>query len=417
MAASSHHCVAAAVVPADLAASTAASSGLNGSTCPTRAKEAVDSKWHYEMVSYVDRLILERIENGDTFLTDKLCLKKQKLPPGRWELILDNDGWAALQKMGGDDDAEAEVLLVEDILLRTVWKRDDGSLWVVENGGKQWSLTQKLQEHEPAVVSFKVGVLRSVIQFPVWLLTWPRAGGRRYLWELPAFYHAMKLTSYSGKASKWTYAKFEKWDMQTASMLNGFHLFRSRLSMLVMKDEVEKFLPAPCCTTSGMLLVLLKWACATIPSGGLRQGRDSAECLLRGLLLAAVASQPLVLRVSLSGVVSEWPAAAAEPDIRFTCTQDGRVLLQELMNVDEALYNSIVSAWRDRLQSSKCLSETGHHMPLVEFLAVTCAWEDKALWPVHGAYFAWHCRTHGAGNAAIASERCCGGRRLGMLHR
>ena len=95
------------------------------------------------MVSYVDRLILERTENGDTFLTDKLCLKKQKLPPGRWELILDDDGWAALQKMDADDDAEAEVLLVEDILLRTVWARDDGELWVVESGGKQWSPTHK----------------------------------------------------------------------------------------------------------------------------------------------------------------------------------------------------------------------------------------------------------------------------------
>jgi hypothetical protein len=245
------------------------------------------------LVAHDDRFLIDAPYGEQRqYVVDRRTMGRQRLPIGSWEVVLD-DGWACLVNAGDED---KEVIVLETMLLRQLYKSDTGEQYVIEGkDGKTatWSLTSKMQKIQDVTVKFKTGVLGTWTEVSCSWLVWPRYCGARYLWSCNSLC----------KSSKWVYNSALSWAQYLAPLVvhAGDHVFPSKcadVGDVEPTDPVVGVLSQPSLTTFSTVALLARWASCSPRAGGLREpANEAAKCLLDGLFRSSCQAKPLVIPV------------------------------------------------------------------------------------------------------------------------
>ena len=157
-----------------------------------------------DCVPHVGNLFLKEMASTPrrVALCHRVTLEGKALPPGTWEIVYDEEGWAAIVDT---EDDNVDPILAEDFLNRILCRSACGEDMVCEvSGGKRrlWSLATKKRQHVALAAAFDVGPTRQEHKLRCFRLAWPRQRCHFYF-EVVALYRWMRLECYSGEPSKW----------------------------------------------------------------------------------------------------------------------------------------------------------------------------------------------------------------------
>lgn len=101
-------------------------------------------------------IALDQVAGNPPLLVHLKTLERKPLPAGDWQLDFDDDGFAALTQLDGD-----QVLFAEDVLHRTLCASPGDKMLVLEGPTgqpkRQWSLSAKLMKYEEVQVKLRGG--------------------------------------------------------------------------------------------------------------------------------------------------------------------------------------------------------------------------------------------------------------------
>lgn len=305
----------------------------------------------FKKVDHTARIKLEK-PYGEVYcyIIDTVLLQRYQLPVGiQWELEWD-DGWVAAVDVASPD---PQIVVVEDVLPKELWQGPGGELatsLLADTRTRMIPFTEKLQKHQSGIMHFKVGPLRSASVLDVFVATWPRGGGCRFLWSLLSVYKVLGITSFKGQGSKWAYHGFKSWAARVGDcVVGGQHIFHGRLSTGVGSkafDPIEQFLPHPSVTTFALLVLLSTWTAASSQRGGFRDNasRLAARTLLDGLLKSACMWQPCRIMLRITDTwLCPWPCRDdTAVDVRLEVSADGSVIATPLFDCECSGYRHIV---------------------------------------------------------------------------
>ena len=140
-----------------------------------------------------------------TYLIPALTLERVLLPPGKWELTVE-DGFTALE------DEDENVLLAEDLLKRKLGRRgrDFAVMDKTCSPPREWCLSSKMREYEPITLQFRSGSTSARDSMQCFLLSWPRQRSRIYI-SVASVYRVLSFTSYGGMPSRWAFRNHPSW--------------------------------------------------------------------------------------------------------------------------------------------------------------------------------------------------------------
>ena len=310
----------------------------------------------FKELPHEGRVILTT-QKGRSLLVHKTALSLQELPhkPHGWSLeFVDGYGVCA----NGDDD---DILFLTEFLNRRVFEDQTGSLHVQQKSAGSkctvWSLSDKMRAYSTRHVY--VAAMDHAGRWPVYLLEWPRAGGR-VAWGVQRLYGFLGLKSYKGVASKWTCYQMPSWRHVLSDMFEFPDAFMPSTCNL-KKEEAQRtttsFLPALSCTTPGFVALVARLAVAAPQQHGTRDegARERAKALLLTMVDAAVV-KPFALEVQLCRDFKvPWPAPSV-PDMTLAVSPDGEIVMQRW----DALWESL----EEHERSATLVDWTGALTPL-----------------------------------------------------
>lgn len=290
-----------------------------------------------DLVEQEGRLCIETM-NGQQNLVDTSLLSRQPLENGPW-LIEWDGGFGALAHR---NDRDAPAPLLEDVAVRQLFRDRDGHSWVWDKKAPAnrpvWSYTTVLERFTQVKITVRVTCLDTELDVDAFSMHWPRGGGGRYLISAQSVYKKLKLTTFSGKASKWVYDCAQKWMTYIDTFgWRGKHIFHGcradRSLDSVDLDPAEAFLPAPALPVLSLLALLTRWQVAAPNAGGFRGPDRKAACgeLLQGLLQGVYAGPWEITVEPRDDWTPPWPLLGQVLEsVRLPVAADGMVSLATL---------------------------------------------------------------------------------------
>lgn len=236
-------------------------------------------------VSHVGRVFLDRVGRDLFQLTDIVTQERHMLPPGEWELHLDDDTqrYAALRT-----DVEGEsFLLVEETCCFDVFETPGKDTYIAfgssDVGGQHLSLEAWRSKCSSAQVSLHVGSLGTEQRFEVFVVKRPRAGGCRIFWAMYELYDIMKLTIWRGQRSKWAYNGLPQWRRFLEERFSQDLFIQSKhaSSSKVKSESVpfsDRMLPQLSGNTVAIVALLSRWGFAAADKGGMKSPENQKAC-------------------------------------------------------------------------------------------------------------------------------------------
>ncbi|CAK0874818.1 unnamed protein product [Prorocentrum cordatum] len=270
-----------------------------------------------------------------------MTLEQATFPEASWRIIVDEDGWGAVE----DTDGVLEAVALEDRFNNVLLQHEDGSFHVqVMSEGKvaqQFSLSKKMEQFIDVTLRIPMGPMLLEAELKFALLSWPRSGFRFFA-SAHELYDALNLQSFSKQRSKWSYASFGSWHRFVGELLGNAdhhvlpsaHASQSEDVNILRPQHGLPLFEGSYFSSAALLALLARWAGASPAKGGLKGDRDrgASKDLLDGLLLSALAMPEATLPVYLDQAwVPKWPAKDADPDGYLPLGVDGSVHLRALL--------------------------------------------------------------------------------------
>lgn len=174
------------------------------------ANVAPDGKATLTVVPHEGFLSLDQLP-GQSIITHSLPLERVCLTPEGWELIFDEEGFAAAGPPSGASDLEPVVL--EDRLQFVLLQDPDGAYVIGgQDGVDQYlRLDALMQRWEHRELKIKFGVSRTLKSFDGALFRWPKHPNARYFWSARSIYQNLGFDQFGGQQWRWVGASWRRW--------------------------------------------------------------------------------------------------------------------------------------------------------------------------------------------------------------
>ena len=294
---------------------------------------------------------------GSALLVHMKTLERRALPAGEWQLDFDDEGFAAVTQLDGEQE-----LFAEDVFQRTLCVSPSDKMLVLEGADGQpkrhWSLSGKLMKHEEVEVKLRAGPTLAEHRFTAFLLTWPRQACR-FFWDALIVYKLLLMKSYKGVASKWFYESYKGWHSWLSTWcLSPDQVMQSAQASGQGLDPWLAFLPSCALSSTALVGLLARWAGAAVQQGGLRElaCRSAAESLLQGLVTGTRLQRAFQVEIRFTpGWHAPWPLSEkASADLTLEVDELGCVDLAQWGKMHaSSLSGTPCRDWMDTLAKAK----------------------------------------------------------------
>lgn len=280
-------------------------------------------------------LCLDRLADNDFVLTNILTGEKCMLA-GEHELVIDEVSGDAVVLKLGEDDEEAQILEVRDLLSKVVVEDCKGCRYV-QSASPDGSMTTldldaAMSKFKSASCHVSVGGGAAAFDFECFVFVRARGLGCRCWWSLNKIYAYLGLTCYKNFPGRWASRSKMAWKKQWLELAGDsvsdelVHAVddRGQGGAIHALRFPQRCLPAPSLSTFAMLATLLRWYVCHQNKGGLTElGCRKAASSMMASLVTWVSSDASPLKIRLE-LVSSWSARWPRPPPPV----DGRSVLE-----------------------------------------------------------------------------------------
>lgn len=214
----------------DLAHS-ACASDLGGADFAQAARElGQDGPIRAELVSHRGIIALDKLGPGAHVVTNLAITEKKALPTGHsWSIEYDDEDFAICVADDG-----REPVWVESLMDYEVYKTERHGFAVIASSntsmnGQMVLLRNFMAKHTEATATLKVGCAKTVQEFDIFVLRWPRTPACKVLWSAKSVYLRLGFSQFSGQPWRWwaSKASFPRWSQDMQRLGFPGHVVRS----------------------------------------------------------------------------------------------------------------------------------------------------------------------------------------------
>lgn len=359
---------------APLGSKAAAASALEPPSKDSRQALAVPHQGHVS---------LDRVGHDQWQLSHLLTRERRLLPKidsGEFHIMFDSESGMGFvyQEAGGE--VEGLQFDVDEVFQTALFEEvTTGERWAIPRGGQPVSVDAEAAQHREATVDLSIGPTNAGLKMQVYVFKVSRAARQRVFWPFQELYKAMSLQSHKGFPSSWVSHGLSRWGNMLQMLTGTIPIVHSNHGNTSERTAgslrwPDRCLPLTSVSTLGLLLILQRFAFASVQQGGFRcdSGRRSAAEILDSFLTHHQEFAPnTTLKIEL---VANWvcryprPADFSASSIELRITK-GVLDFGELFRRGGTLKGDpIARSWWVALKKSLRLEPDMVEVPLRAFL-------------------------------------------------